>query len=471
MTLKTCRSAAVNNHFYQYCVTENLPVVVDLEKSRGSFLHTIDGQDILDVAGYYGSRLIGHNHPGLYEKGYVRRLVTAANNKVPNPDFMTRECLEFYKQAYALAPESMKSSPELEVYTLNSGAETVENMLKYLISRFNSRIGKSDRIGRRRFIVFNGSFHGRTVFALSMTQAANPVATRDFHPLFRSRLSVDFPAAVFSGFDPEAMNAYNDRVTSRALERLDRLARKHPGSITGIITEPVQGAGGHNMALPSFFREMISLAHDHEICTGFDEVQTGMGGTGRRYYVDHLDLPHPPQALAVAKKFGVGVLFMLDHLRDVGVLDSTWGGPLVDMVRAVQEIKIVEKEKLIQNAGTCGDLLNAGLRELENKYPDCICNARGLGYLQGFTVLPVNGSRARNLLLDIALKEHLLLMLAAGTHSIRLRPNLSTNREDVARFVDLLEASILDFRGKRPLRWKRMALEQRKTPAGFMKLL
>lgn len=471
MTLKTRRSSAVNRRFYRYCVTENLPFVIDLEGSRGSFLHTVDGQDILDFAGYYGSKMIGHNHPGLYEHDYVERLVTAANNKVPNPDFMTRECLAFYEQAAELAPESMRNSPELEIYTLNSGAETVENMLKYLISRFNSRAGGSDRIARRRFVVFNKSFHGRTVFALSLTQAADPVATRDFHPLFRSRLSLDFPAAVFSGFDPEAMETYNKRVTFRALERLDCLARKHHGSIVGIITEPIQGAGGHNMALPSFFREMSSLAHEHGIYTGFDEVQTGMGGTGRPFYIDHLDLPYPPQALTVAKKCGVGVLFMLDHLRDVGVLDSTWGGPLVDMVRAVQEIKIVRKEKLVENAAVCGDLLVRGLLDLEEEYPDCICNIRGLGFLQGFTPLPVNESRARNLLLDIALKRSRLLMLAAGTHSIRLRPNLSTNRDDVNLFLELLKSSIGHFRRKRPKCWERMAMDQRKTAAGFMKLV
>ncbi len=109
--------------------------------------------------------------------------------------------------------------------------------------------------------------------------------------------------------------------------------------------------------------------------------------------------------------------------------------------------------------------------ELEERYPDCICNIRGLGFLQGFTVLPVNESRARNLLLDIALKEHLLLMLAAGTHSIRLRPNLSITRTDIACVLERLESALIDFRSKRPGRWERMALEQRKTPAGFMKRL
>ncbi|MCX7806037.1 MAG: aminotransferase class III-fold pyridoxal phosphate-dependent enzyme [Planctomycetota bacterium] len=469
--LKTHISGRLNDRFYRLCITENFPFVLDIGKSRGMYLRSVEGQNIFDWAGYYGSKLIAHNHPGLYEKKYLRRLAVAANNKVPNPDFLTRECLEFYETAFAMAPMAMRSSPELEIYAVNSGAEVVENMLKYLISRFNSRVGLADRLSRRRFIVFENSFHGRTVFALSMTNVPAPVAIKDFHPLFRSALPVPFPAVVFSGFDPEAMRRYNSAATERSLSSIESLLKRHAGTVVGIIVEPIQSAGGHNVALPSFFEELSRLARDHGAYLGFDEVQTGMGGTGKPFYVDHLRLAAPPQALVVAKKFGVGVLYMLDHLRDVGVLDSTWGGPLVDMVRFMREIEIVRRERLMDRAADVGRFLLRGLAELESRYPDCIVNPRGVGTLLGFTVLPAHDRRPRDLLLDIALRKHLLLMLDAGKSSVRLRPCLSATRKDAARFLDLLDRTLRDFRAERPAEMAREAIRQRRMPvSAFMRL-
>jgi len=455
--LRTHLSRRLNRELYRYCLTENYPFVVDLERSHGSYLRTVEGQDVFDWAGYYASKLIGHNHPGLRERAYVKRLVRAANNKVPNPDFLTRECLDFYRLAFSLAPRSMKTSRELEVYAINSGAEAVENMLKYLISRHNSKVGRVDSLRHRRFIVF----HGRTVFALSLTTVETTVITKDFHPLFRSAVAVDFPAGVFSGRDASEMRRYNDRASARALEGIEKQLVRHAGSVTGIIVEPIQGAGGHNVAPSGFFEELSKLAAAHDVYLGFDEVQTGLGGSGKWYYIDHLKLARPPQAVAAAKKFGVGVLYMLDHLKDVGVLDSTWGGPLVDMVRARQELKIVRRERLVARTARLGKTLRDGLCALERAYPDVLFNVRGCGFLQGFSVLPTSDGRARDLLLDVALEKHLLLMLGAGKNSIRLRPNLSTSGDDVKRFLEVLRRAIEDFRRSRPKAWEADALRQR----------
>jgi L-lysine 6-transaminase len=460
--LRTKLSDRLNREFYKYCLTENYPFVVDIERSHGSYLRSVEGQDIFDFAGYYGSKLIGHNHPGLYEKRYLKRLVVAANNKVPNPDFLTRECLDFYKLMYAWAPKSMRAGKELEVYAINSGAEAVENMLKYLISGHNSRAGKVGALHERRFVVFRKSFHGRTVFALSITTVQSLVITKDFHPLFRSIIDVDFPSGVFSGLDPRKMQAYNDEVSARSLKAIEKQLRRHVGEVTAIIIEPIQSAGGHNVAPAGFFEELSRLAAKYDVYLGFDEVQTGMGGSGKPFYVDYLKLARPPQAVAVAKKFGLGVLYMYDHLKDVGVLDSTWGGPLVDMVRARQELAIVKRERLIENTARNGRKLQKGIIALEEKYPDVIFNVRGAGFLQGFSVLPASDGSARELLLDIALNRYLLLMLGAGKNSIRLRPNLSTTSEDVDRFLELLEQTIIDFRKERPLIWEAEALRQRK---------
>ncbi|MCC7147347.1 MAG: aminotransferase class III-fold pyridoxal phosphate-dependent enzyme [Phycisphaeraceae bacterium] len=462
--LRHAVSGRRNRRFYQWCLTENLPFMVDVGGSAGAYLKTVEGQRILDFAGYYGSKFIGHNHPGLYEKGYVKKLVRAANNKVPNPDFLTPECYEFYRLVYGLPPAAMRGSTQREVYAVNSGAEAVENMLKYLIAKHNEIVGRTDRLERRRFICFRGGFHGRTVFALSITNVASRVTVGDFHPLFESSLLVDFPSACFSGAGEDAMARYNAATSEKSLAQVRRHLRKHEAEIVAAIIEPIQGAGGHNLAVDDFYAQLSELGQRHQVFMGFDEVQTGMGGSGKLYYVDHLKLARPPQAVAVAKKMGVGVVHMLERLKSVGVLDSTWGGPLVDMVRFVQEWKIAKREKLIAAAAGKGELLRRGLLALEERYPDCVFNVRGRGLLQGFTVLPNDDGRARDRLVERLLEERLVLVLGAGKASVRLRPNLSTTEEEIAKILELLARGIRDFQKSRPRGEARQALAQRRGP-------
>lgn len=161
------KSRPLLEELQQYVITETKPFVIDLAQSSGMTLVTIDGVELFDWAGYYGSRLLGHNHPGLFEPDYQRRLLIAANNKVPNPDFLTTDCLDYYRLLYSLAPERMQGE-KLELYVVNSGAEAVENMMKYLIARHREQAEQSGTVPRhRRFIYFERGFHGRTLGALN----------------------------------------------------------------------------------------------------------------------------------------------------------------------------------------------------------------------------------------------------------------------------------------------------------------
>lgn len=414
----------------QYVIADVQPVVVDLEQSRGMRLVTVDGQTIFDWAGYYASKLLGHNHPGLYEPDYVRRLTCAANNKVANPDFLTLECLDYYRTLHQLAPRCM-ANPRLEVYAVNSGAEAVENLMKYLINLHHLRQGGQTRPGEKlRFLYFERAFHGRTVFALNVTQTLDPVATKDFHGLLPGNLQVPFPEIDTSG--PAATNRAR---TQETLEIVDQLLKRYVGEVVGIVIEPIQGAGGHRVAEREFFQGLSQLAHDHEVALGFDEVQTAGGPTGDWFMVDQLDLPYPPQAVAVAKKFGCGAVYMLHPMEDRGVLDSTWGGALVDMVRFVQEVKIVREENLVAQAALNGAVLADGLQELAEKFPHLMTNVRGQGLYQGFSL---REPRWKNQLEEMALQDEHLLLLGAGPNSIRLRPNLSVTREEIAELLAIL---------------------------------
>ena len=427
------RSAALIERLRKLVISEPYPFAIDLAASSGMWLATVDGQRLFDWAGYYASKLIGHNHPRLFEPDYVRRLTVAANNKLANPDFLTPECLAYYELLYELAPRCMRNEA-LEVYALNSGAEAVENMLKYFIVLKNQKLLAAGRqSGTHRLIYFDQAFHGRTVYTLNVTELSHdPVATKDFHGFAPGNVQVMFPA-----LDTSRPAEENAARTRRSLEMVEETLSRYGREVVGIIVEPIQGAGGHRVAEPEFFRRLSQLAHDYDVSLGFDEVQTAGGQTGTFFAIDQYDLPHAPRAVAAAKKLGNGVIYMMRPLDDIGVLDSTWGGSLGDMVRFVQEMKIVREEGLIEAVPAKAARLCAGLDAMARDHADSIYNVRGMGLYQGFSFRRQDEKQA--------FQEHLLqrenvLLLGAGTHSIRLRPNLSVTEADIDLLLQKMRA-------------------------------
>jgi L-lysine 6-transaminase len=415
----------------RYVIAEPYPFVLELERCEGSWLATVDGQRLFDWGGMYGSRLIAYNHPRLREPDYLRRLGLAANTKTANPDFLTPECLAYYRLLYSLAPDCMRN-PRLEVYAVNSGAEAVENLLKYFINLHDQKCLSTGRLpGTRRILYFDQAFHGRTVFALNVTQLSHdPVITRDFHGFIPGNLQVPFPD-LDADEPPEKAVAR----TRHSLEIVEDLLRRYQQEVVGIVVEPLQGAGGQRVASAEFFRELSALAHRYDVPLGFDEVQTGGGQTGKVFACDLFKLPHPPHAVATAKKFGNGAVFMLYPMADHGVLDSTWGGSLADMVRFVAEWEIVRDERLIEAVPAKTEQLVHGLRHLQSRHPHKLANIRGLGLYQGFTLKP---PLAKGAFLDAALHRERLLLLGAGTDAIRLRPSLSVTSEDIELLLEKL---------------------------------
>ena len=425
------KSAVQLDELRQYVKADPYPFVLDLANSSGMYLATVDGPRIFDWAGYYGAKLLTHNHPGLQDPAYLSELALAANNKVANPDFLTPQCLAYYRMLYRNAPRCMLG-PELEVYAVNSGAEAVENMMKYLIVLHDEKmIRRGDVAAPRRFLYFDRAFHGRTIFALNVTQLAHdPIVTKDFQGIVPGNLQVKFPS-VDTSQPPER----NEERTDRCLEIVRNCLEQHGREIVAIVAEPIQGAGGHRVALPRFFQELSRLAHEHDVFLGFDEVQTAGGQTGAMFMCDQLDLPYPPQAIAVAKKFGNGVVYMRNTVGDRGVLDSTWGGCLADMVRVCREFEIVRQERLIEQVPAKAAVLVEGLQELTRRFGNLIFNVRGQGLYQGFTMRhPANKAR----LIHSALEHEDLLLLGAGAQSIRFRPPLDVAVADIRLMLEKL---------------------------------
>lgn len=151
---------------------------------------------------------------------------------------------------------------------------------------------------------------------------------------------------------------------------------------------------------------------------------------------DSFDLPYPPQGIATGKKFANGVIYMYHPMADLGILDSTWGGNLADMVRFCQEMKIVEQDHLIELVPEKTKHLLDGLYSLKEKHPDKIQNIRGMGLYQGFSL---KKSEKLNFLVDYALEKEALLLLEAGTDTIRFRPALDVSIKEIVLLTEKLD--------------------------------
>jgi L-lysine 6-transaminase len=433
------KSKVYLDEFAKYVIMQPFPFVVDLKNSHGMWIHTADGDELFDWCGYYGSRLIGHNHPKMFEPDYIEKLIYAANNKMANPDFLTPECVEYYRKLYELAPKCM-ANPNLEIYAVNSGAEAIENLLKYFINLYDAKMkAKNKPIGAKRVIYFDQAFHGRTIFALNITNLSHvPVINRNFEHMTVGNIKVPFPA-----IDNDKPEAENMQVIGECLAAIRKEIEAAPDEIVGIIVEPNQGAGGHRSTYPYFFQELSRIAHEFDISLGFDEVQTAGGQMGTFFSVDSFDLPYPPMGIASGKKLANGVVYMHHPMKDMGILDSTWGGNLADMVRFCQEMKIVEEGHLLEQIPQKTDILLDGLNALKDKYPDKIRNIRGMGLYQGFSLI---NPKHLVKLVEHAQDNEKLILLEAGTDSIRFRPPMDVTIHEIKLMLEILDRclAILD---------------------------
>jgi L-lysine 6-transaminase len=424
-----------------FVAIESRPFVIDLPRSDGMWLATIDDQRIFDWANYYASKLIGHNHPRLYDFDYVARLVNAANNKVSNPDYVTQELVEYLTLIRSLTPKCFGSHDDVQIFTCNSGAEAMENAMKYLINLYRDVDGVkgADRfVERPGFIFFQNGFHGRTVYTLNVTNMPhNNVITRDYMNLTACNFMVPFPA-----IDTDRTYGENLLVMERSVERLQVCIDHHP-NMAGIIIEPMQGAGGHRVALPEFFRRVSDLSFQRNVPLCFDEVQTAGGPTGTFFMCDQFDLPHPPHVVASAKKLACGVVWMRTKMRESGILDSTWSGTLSDMVRFVQEMKIIRDERLMEELPGKAEKLSDGLKALAYKHRSLIGNVRGSGLYMGFTLKP---PITLNEFINEALDKESLLLQPAQPDTIRLRPNLSVTIADIGLLLTKLDRLLNDHK-------------------------
>jgi L-lysine 6-transaminase len=430
---KSICASRVLDTLEQHILLDGFKVVIDLEKSRGSYLHdAAAGHRLIDLYGFFGSMPVGFNHPYFDDVDVQRDLLRAAKAKVANSDVYSESYAEFvetFARVAGLAP--------LERYLfIEGGALAVENTLKAAMDwkvRKNVAAGRGER--GTQILHFRHAFHGRTGYTMSLTNT-DPRKTDLFAKFDWPRVSC--PCIDFSLPESKRERDVIERERKSEAEIRTFIAGRKI-DICAIIIEPIQGEGGDNHFRGEWLQTLRKICDENEMLLIFDEVQCGMGATGRIWCCQHFDVV--PDLLAFGKKAQVcGVMAgpRLDEVKDNAFrlpsrLNSTWGGNLTDMVRSTHYMRIVEKEYLVENAGKVGAYFLDQLLDLQREF-EFIKAVRGRGLLLAFDL---SDAKTREEfwkgLFDLG-----VLTLRSGDNSIRFRPALDMPAGVVDEAMDLM---------------------------------
>jgi L-lysine 6-transaminase len=431
--VKTVKPSGVLESLEQHILLDGFRIVIDLEKSRGSYLFdAANGHRLIDLYGFFGSMAVGFNHPYFDRPEVERDLLRAAKIKVANSDV--------YSQAYAEFVDTLVrvvGRPPLDRFLfIEGGALAVENTLKAAMDwkvRKNMAAGRGER--GTEILHFRHAFHGRSGYTMSLTNT-DPRKTDLFAKFDWPRVSCPYINFALEGAARDAdVIAREKKSEAEILE----FVGKRGLDIAGIIIEPIQGEGGDNHFRSEWLQTLRRICDENEMLLIFDEVQCGMGATGRNWCCEHFNVL--PDLMAFGKKAQVcGVMAgpRLDEVKDNAFrlpsrLNSTWGGNFTDIVRATHILRIMEEENLVENAGRIGTYFVEQLREFAREMP-MISAVRGRGCFIAFD-LPDARTREEfwKGLFDLG-----VLTLRAGEHTIRFRPALDITEKIVDEAMDLI---------------------------------
>ncbi|MCU7613656.1 L-lysine 6-transaminase [Chryseobacterium sp. GMJ5] len=421
----------------KHVLADGFDFVMDIENSQGSWIHDqISGKNLLDMFSMFGSASIGYNHPYLLER--AEWLGKMAINKPTLADVYSKEYADFVDTFERVAiPKELQFA-----FFIEGGALAVENAMKACFdwkTKKNFAKGLTTEAGI--CIHFRQAFHGRSGYTLSLTNTSDPRKYQYF-PMFDWPRIIN-PKLKFPITEENLEETINNE--RLALLNIEEAILSNPNKVACIIIEPIQAEGGDNHFRDEFFVELRKICDENEVLLIFDEVQTGIGITGKMWAYEHFSIA--PDIISFGKKTQVcGILANREKFdevpdnvfRESSRINSTFGGNFIDMLRFQLVMEVIEKENLLQNAITVGEYLLEGLQKLAQQYPDKISNPRGRGLMCAID-LPTHEQRnhLRELLYDDG-----LIILSCGDQSIRFRPHLNVSQEEIQIALDKIENNI-----------------------------
>ena len=401
------------------------------ERAQGVWVEDVDGNTFLDCNAGVAVCSTGHCHPEVVKaiQDQAAQLIHMCGT-----DYYYRQMPELAQKLNEIVPIPKPT----RTHFANSGTEAIECALKLAMHA----------TGREKFISFFGSFHGRTLGSISLTSSR--VAQRlGFKRQALDVVHVPYPNEYRNPFTAEMCG--NGGAAEGALNWIENLLFKTttpPTEVAAIVVEPVQGEGGYIPAPQGFLKGLRRICDEHGILLVVDEVQSGMGRTGKMFASEHYGVQ--PDIVCIAKGIAsglpLGVCVSRADLMDwkPGAHASTFGGNPVCIAAALKTIELLERE-LIANAAEVGDYLKRGLQKLMVKH-ECIGDVRGLGLMLGVEFVKDKTSREPDAKLrdrvEMASFERGLILLGAGTNTIRWSPPLILTKENVDVALEIFDEAI-----------------------------
>jgi len=419
----------VNHTLQQHILADGYDLTFDMEKSEGAYIYDSKyNRKFLDFFTCFASVPLGYNHPKMVnDESFKRNLLLAAMANPSNSDVYTQQYAEF------VATFSRVGIPSYlpHAFFISGGALAVENALKVAMDwkvQKNFTKGYQEEKGFK-VLHFEKAFHGRSGYTLSLTNTL-PDKTKWFAKFDWPRVTVPQVRFPLTG-DNLIHTLQTEEI---AIAHVKQAFKEHKDDICAIIIEPIQSEGGDNHLREEFLIQLRQLADENEAFLIYDEVQTGVGLTGKFWCHQHYSEAARPDILAFGKKMQVCGILVGDKVNEVegnvfnvpSRINSTWGGSLVDMVRSTQILQIIEEDKLCENAAEVGRYLLESLQGLAQQH-HVMSNIRGRGLLAGFD-FPSKEMR------DAFIKkgmENNVMFLGCGNQTIRFRPALCIEKKHI----------------------------------------
>lgn len=434
---KQLKASDVHNILRKVMLADGFDLVLDLKNSHGLTLIDAKTKDeYLDFFSFFASSPVGMNHPKLNTSEFREELLVSAMNKPSCSDIFTIELAKFVDTFHSIA----MTDAYKHLFLIEGGSLAVENGLK---TAFDWKVKKNFKKGYReerghQVIHFHQAFHGRSGYTMSLTNT-DPNKTA-YYPKF------NWPRII----NPKVTYPIDENIEeikkleTEAINQIHEAIKKNKDDIAVIILEPIQGEGGDNFFRKEFFTELRTIADENEILLMYDEVQTGIGLTGKMWAYEHYI---KPDIVAFGKKVqvcGIMVNERIDEIEDnvfkkSSRINSTWGGNLTDMTRSRKYLEIIDEENLVENARITGEYLKENLLELQREFPQIISNVRGLGLMCSFD-LPNSETRKDFL---TKLYENKMIMLGCGSRTIRFRPPLIVVKDDIDKGIDIIRETLV----------------------------
>ncbi|MFX0136598.1 MAG: acetyl ornithine aminotransferase family protein [Candidatus Hodarchaeota archaeon] len=391
----------------------------------------IDGNEYLDFTSGISVANIGYQHPRL--KAAIKNQLDKLIHFAPQ-DFYNETQVKLAKTLCEISPGTM----DKKVFFSNSGTESVEAALKLARAHRNCL----------QIIAFIGGFHGRTMGSLALT-ASKPIHRREFLPLLSNVTHVPYGNCYHCKFESPSECGfycadYIEDVIFRTFLPSDKVA--------AIIAEPIQGEGGMVVPPDGFHEDIRKICDEHQVPLVMDEVQSGLGRTGKMFAIEHWNVV--PDIITIAKSLGSGVPIGATicnskyDFEESGMHSNTFGGNPLACAAAYETIKILQEEKLIENSARMGKFFMKRLKEFEDDY-EPIGQVRGKGLMMGIEFVKDKKLKTPDLelpkkIMSEALKKGLIL-LPAGVSVIRIMPPLNIDEELATEGLNILDEVLKQY--------------------------